>query len=91
LTIGDAISSIYEGGPSFNAKHLWYPNALIVGEDRVAVDTTAWQMLDKKRVQMKLPTLAGAGRAPKYIETAADAKHQLGTNDPNRIKIIEMS
>ena len=89
LTIGDAISSMYDGGPTFNAKHLWYPNALIVGEDRVAVDTTAWQMLDKKRVQMKLPTLAGARREPKYIETAADAKHQLGTNDPNRIKIIE--
>ena len=35
FTIGDAMSSVYQGGPSFHPEHLWYPNALVVGEDRV--------------------------------------------------------
>ena len=90
ITIGDAISSVYQGGPVFRPEHLWYPNAIIVGEDRVAVDHTALQMLDRKRVEMGLPTLEAAGRAPPYIATAADAAHNLGVNDPQRIKLIEV-
>jgi uncharacterized protein (DUF362 family) len=90
LTIGDAMSSVYQGGPGFRPEHIWYPNALIVGEDRVAVDHTAWQMLDRKRVEAGLQTLEAAGRAPRYIETAADAKHKLGVNDPQRITVMEV-
>ena len=90
ITIGDGLSSVYEGGPGFRPEHLWYPNALIVGEDRVAVDYTALQILNRKRVEMGLPTLEAAGRAPHYIATAADTKHNLGVNDPKRIKLIEV-
>jgi uncharacterized protein (DUF362 family) len=90
ITIGDALSSIYQGGPGFRPEHLWYPNALIVGEDRVAVDHTALQILDRKRVAAGLPMLETAGRAPRYIDTAADAEHKLGVNDPKRIKLIEV-
>jgi len=90
FTIGDAMASIYEGGPQFRPEHLWYPNALIVGEDRVAVDTTAWQLLDRKRVEAGLPTLEAAGRAPRYIETAADTAHRLGVSDPQRLRLIEV-
>ena len=28
FTIGDAMSSVYDGGPGFHPEHLWYPNAL---------------------------------------------------------------
>lgn len=90
ITIGDAISSVYEGGPGFRPQYLWYPNALIVGEDRVAVDRIACQMIENKRKEMGLPTLAAAGRPATYIETAADAKHKLGVSDPKRIKLIEV-
>ena len=90
LTIGDAMSSVYEGGPGFRPEHLWQPNALIVGEDRVAVDRIAWEILDKKRTEMGLKTLEEAGRPPRYIATAADASHALGVNDPQRIKLIEV-
>ena len=90
ITIGDAISSVYQGGPGFRPEHLWFPNALIVGEDRVAVDYTAWQMLDRKRLAVGLPTLEAAGRAPRYINTAADAQHRLGTCDPRRINLVEV-
>lgn len=90
ITIGDAISSVYDGGPSFHPERLWYPNALIVGEDRVAMDTIAWEMIAAKRAEAGLPTLEAQGRAPLYIATAADAAHQLGTNDPRRIHRVEI-
>jgi uncharacterized protein (DUF362 family) len=90
LTIGDAISSVYDGGPSFHPERLWYPNALIVGEDRVALDTIAWELLEQQRAKAGLPTFEAAGRAPLYIATAADAAHQLGTNDPQRIHRVEI-
>lgn len=90
LTIGDAMSSVYEGGPGFHPEHLWQPNALIVGEDRVAIDHTAWGILEKKRAEVGLKTLGAAGRPPSYIATAADAAHGLGVNDPQRIKLLEI-
>jgi uncharacterized protein (DUF362 family) len=90
FTIGDAMSSVYQGGPSFHPEHLWYPNALIVGEDRVAVDHVAWQMIERKRAEAGVPTLEAAGRPPRYIATAADAAHSLGVNDPQRIHLMEV-
>lgn len=90
FTIGDALSSVYQGGPSFHPERLWYPNALIVGEDRVAVDHTAWQMIERKRAEAGVPTLEAAGRPPRYIATAADAAHGLGFNDPQRIHLMEI-
>jgi uncharacterized protein (DUF362 family) len=90
FTIGDAISSVYDGGPGFRPERLWQPNALIVGEDRVAVDQTAWQMIERKRAEVGLPTLEAAGHPPRYIATAADADHKLGFNDPKRISLMEI-
>jgi uncharacterized protein (DUF362 family) len=90
FTIGDALTSVYDGGPGFRPERLWYPNALIVGEDRVALDQTAWQLIDRKRAEVGMKTLEAAGRAPRYIATAADANHKLGVNDPNRIRLMEI-
>ena len=90
FTIGDAMTSVYDGGPSFHPERLWQPNALIVGEDRVAIDHTAWQMIERKRAEVGMPTLEAAGRPPRYIATAADAAHNLGVNDPQRIHLMEV-
>jgi uncharacterized protein (DUF362 family) len=90
FTIGDAMSSVYDGGPGFHPEHLWYPNALIVGEDRVAVDQIAWQMIERKRAEVGVKSLEAAGRPPRYIATAADAAHKLGVNDPQRIHLMEI-
>lgn len=90
FTVGDALSSVYDGGPVFRPERLWYPNALIVGADRVALDQTAWQMIARKRAEMGVPTLEADGRAPLYIATAADAAHRLGTDDPRRINLMEV-
>lgn len=89
FTIGDAITSVYDGGPGFHPERLWQPNALIVGEDRVAVDHTAWQMIERKRAEAGMPSLEAVGRPPRYIATAADSAHKLGVNDPQRIHLME--
>ena len=90
FTIGDAISSVYEGGPVFHPEYLWQPNALIVGADRVAVDYIAWQTIERKRAEAGVGTLESAGRPPRYIATAADATHGLGVSDPKRIHLLEI-
>jgi uncharacterized protein (DUF362 family) len=90
FTIGDAISAVYDGGPGFRPEFLWQPNALIVGEDRVAVDHVAWQIIEAKRAEAGVPTLEAAGRPPRYIATAADGDHRLGTNDTQRMHRMEI-
>ena len=90
FTIGDAMTSVYDGGPGFHPERLWQPNALIVGEDRVALDHTAWQMIERKRTEVGMPTLEVAGRPPRYIATAADPARGLGVNDPKRIHLLEV-
>jgi len=90
FTIGDAMSAVYDGGPGFRPERLWNPNALIVGEDRVAVDQVAWQMIEKKRAEVGMKSLAAVNRPPSYIATAADGAHHLGTNDPKRFHLLEV-
>lgn len=90
FTIGDATSSLYDGGAKFHPEFLWQPNAIIVGADRVAVDYTGWQIMERKRAEMKMPTLQAAGRYPSYIAAGADSVHQLGVNDPKHISLVEI-
>ena len=90
LTICDATTAQYEGGPAYKPEYSWRHNALIVSQDPVALDYTGWQIIERKRAEKGLKTLGAEGRAPHYIATAADAGHQLGTNDPSRITVAEV-
>ena len=90
LTICDATTALYEGGPSYMPQWTWPYNGLIVGLDPVAVDYTGWQIIEKKRAQAGMKSLPEARRAPRYIATAADAQHRLGTDDPRRIDLVEV-
>jgi uncharacterized protein (DUF362 family) len=90
LTVCDATTAMYEGGPAYKPEHSWKNNALLISQDPVALDYTGWQIIERKRAEMGLKTLEAEGRAPCYIATAADAQHRLGTNDPKRISIVEV-
>ena len=90
LTICDATTAAYEGGPGYKPQYSWKNNALIVSQDPVALDYTGWQIIDRKRAENGLKTLEGDGRAPHYIATAADRQHRLGTNDPGKIAVVEV-
>ncbi len=90
LTICDATTASYEGGPGYKPEYTWKNNALIVSQDPVALDYTGWQIIERKRAEKGLKTLEGDSRAPHYIATAADAQHRLGSNDPRRIAVVDV-
>ena len=68
----------------------WQYNGILIGTDMVAMDTVAWKIIEEKRKEQGLPSLKDAGREPTYINTAADKDHQLGTNDWNKIELVEI-
>ena len=90
LTICDATTASYEGGPGYKPQYSWKNNVLIVSQDPVALDYTGWQIIERKRAEKGLKTLESDGRAPRYIATAADAQHRLGKSDPRRIAVVEV-
>jgi len=90
LTICDGLTAQYEGGPSFMPQWSWPYNGLIMARDPVALDYTGWQILENKRAEKGMKPLRDLRREPLYIATAADAAHRLGTNDPQRIEVLEV-
>jgi uncharacterized protein (DUF362 family) len=89
FTVGDMMTAVYEGGPSYRPEYAWNEDGLIVGEDQVAIDTISAQIVEHKRAEKGLNTLQQKGTPLTYLATAADAQHKLGTNDPARIALIE--
>ncbi|HTT21080.1 MAG TPA: DUF362 domain-containing protein [Candidatus Sulfotelmatobacter sp.] len=89
LTICDATTASYEGGPGYKPEYSWKDNAVMISQDPVALDHTGWQTIERQRVERGLKTLEADGRLPHYISTAADMQHRLGTNDPRRIAVLE--
>ena len=91
LTICDATTAQYEGGPSYMPQWSWPFNGLIVAQDPVALDYTGWQIIEQKRAEKGMKSLKALQREPLYIATAADPRHHIGTNDPLRIERLEVS
>ena len=90
ISICDALTGCFEGGPSYHPEYTWKYNALMVATDPVAHDYTGWQIIERQRAANGLKPLANVGRPPKYIAVAADPDHLLGTNDPTRINLVEV-
>ncbi len=87
LTICDALTPQYEGGPPYMPRWTWQMDSLMVARDMVALDYTGWQIIEKQRKLHDLPSLEAAGRKPAFIHTAADENHLLGTDDPAKIMV----
>lgn len=87
LAICDAIAPQFHGGPSFMPQWSWPFQGLLLARDPVALDTTGWGIIEKKRAEMGRPPLAGEQRAPAYIARAA--AHGIGVADPARIEVVE--
>lgn len=88
LTICDALSAQYHGGPSFKPKWNWNYNGLLVGKDPVAIDACAYQIIDRKRKQSGLKPLKGSKREPLYIQEASKLK--LGKSKLEEIEVISL-
>jgi uncharacterized protein (DUF362 family) len=91
FVVADMKTAVFEGGPSYRPEYSWNEDGLMIGEDRVAIDTISAQMIERKRAEKGLQTLEQKGTPTHFLATAADAQHKLGTNDPARIALIEQS
>jgi uncharacterized protein (DUF362 family) len=88
LVIMDALRPLADGGPSLRPDALWDYAGLLVGRDPVAVDSMSWNIIDGRRKETGLPTVAGAGREPVSIITAA--ARGLGVRDFEKMEIIRI-
>lgn len=88
LIICDAIRPIAEGGPGLRPDTAWDYNAILASTDPVAIDTVGWQIIEARRKEMNLPTLAQSGRPCRFLQTAAQLG--IGTNDPNKIRLVRV-
>jgi len=90
FTICDAINAQYEGGPSHMPHWAWPYNGFLLGKDPVALDHLGWKIIEDERLKNNMKPLKEVGREPTYISTAADMNHQLGTNDPGRMEVVDL-
>ena len=86
LTVADAISAQYEGGPPFMPHWTWNYGGLLLATDPVAMDRMGWGILEEKRMQKGLPSFQEAKRVPTYIATAAGLG--LGVDDVEQIEVV---
>jgi uncharacterized protein (DUF362 family) len=90
LTICDAITAQYEGGPPFMPQWTWLQNGVLVGTDMVALDQIGWNMIEEKRKENGIKSLKEVGREPTYISTAAGKNYGLGFNNQEQINLIKV-
>jgi uncharacterized protein (DUF362 family) len=88
LVICDALRVTYDGGPSLKPRTTAAYGAILAATDPVALDRVGWDIIDELRRGAGLPSLAAAGRAPRYVEVAGDAQHNLGVADLSRIERV---
>jgi hypothetical protein len=58
LHIVDAVRASYHGGPSAKPQFVWEPKTMYFGTDPVALDKTGLKVIDAKRQQMGMTTVA---------------------------------
>lgn len=88
LTICDATRVQVHNGPAFSPKYAWEYGGLLVSRDPVALDYVGWQIIEDRRKELGLKSLAMENREPTYIMSAAKLK--LGNADMKNINKIEI-
>lgn len=86
LIVCEALKPLAHGGPGMSSEHVWQYDSILVSRDPVALDYQGWRIIEARRKETGLKSLAEAGQEPKWIATAASLG--LGTNDPSRIEVI---
>ncbi|MCX7597647.1 MAG: DUF362 domain-containing protein, partial [Armatimonadetes bacterium] len=86
IIIADALFPIAEGGPQARPAFTWPYGAILAATDTVAIDYVGLQILEQRRREVGLPPI---GRAARHIATAA--ARGLGTNDPARIRLVDLT
>jgi uncharacterized protein (DUF362 family) len=58
LHIVDAVKASYHGGPGAKPQFVWEPRTMLFGTDPVALDKTGLKMIDAKRAQAGMASIA---------------------------------
>jgi hypothetical protein len=58
LHIVDAVKAQYHGGPPGKPRFMWEPKTMLFGTDPVALDKTGLRMIDAKRKEVGVPSIA---------------------------------
>jgi uncharacterized protein (DUF362 family) len=88
LSVVDGSVGQCHGGPGRAFNWAWPYEGFLASRDPVALDTVGWQVVEARRREVGLPSLAEEERAPRYI--AGAARLGLGVDDPARIEIAEV-
>lgn len=86
LTILDGVTAQCHGGPAYRPDATWPLGLVAASTDLLAADAWAWQVIDAERTRRGMPTLAAAGRPPRWLATAQ--KYGLGTGTPADVEIV---
>ena len=86
LVICNALMGLWEGGPRWDLANMWMEGSLIVGEDPVAVDTVMLKMIDEKRLEAGLESVA---RRAKHLQLSEEIG--LGNSQIDNIEIIKLN
>jgi len=87
LIAGDATLIQVDGGPAYKKQWAIRYNALLIGDDPVAVDTIGLRIIEAERKRLGRESLASKGLYPDYIETAEN--NGLGVSkDAKQIKVF---
>jgi uncharacterized protein (DUF362 family) len=83
LVLVDGFEAQYNGGPPYQKPWAWRECSVLASKDPVAVDRVGWSIIETKRHEHGLKSLAEDHREPKYIFSAE--KLGLGIADLDRI------
>lgn len=88
LTVCDATRVQVHNGPAFYPKYAWEYGGLLVSRDPAALDYIGWRIIDERRKELGLKSLAETDREPSYILSAA--KLNLGHADMKYIRKVDV-
>jgi uncharacterized protein (DUF362 family) len=89
LCVFDGFKLMAQGGPLYKHPEYVIPHeAVYVSTDPVAMDSVGWGEVEKARAGFRLKSLADEGRAPLYIQAAADLG--VGIADPGKIVLRDV-
>lgn len=86
LCVCDGIRAQYNGGPGFKAQWAWNDYSTMASTDPVAIDRVGADIIDKKRIENGMKTLAESNCEPKWLKTAE--KYGLGNSDLKMIELV---
>ena len=85
LIVCDATRALCNGGPGYKPAFTWRYSGMLVATDPVALDTVGAGIIDERREEIGLPTLAESGRPP--LQLASAAERGLGNTEMRKIDL----